>query len=73
MSLTADDVVRYRSARETESRGCGDAGAGGIVDGLFDTRLDGDYEDLIAFDDEKVRPLIGQARRFVASIESPLQ
>ncbi|MCA1670627.1 MAG: HEPN domain-containing protein [Thermomicrobia bacterium] len=47
-------------------------GLGDFYNGLFDTRLDGDYEDLIAFEDEKVRPLIVEARRFVASIESLL-
>ncbi|MCA1669178.1 MAG: HEPN domain-containing protein [Thermomicrobia bacterium] len=40
---------------------------------LFDTRLDGDYEDFVAFDDEKVRPLITEARRFVARIEELLR
>ncbi len=40
---------------------------------LFDMRLDGDYEDFVAFDDEKIRPLIDEVRRFVARVEEVLQ
>lgn len=48
-------------------------GLGDFYNELFDTRLDGDYEDLIAFDDEKVRPLIDETQRFVARVEELLQ
>lgn len=40
---------------------------------LFDLRLDGDYEDFTAFDEQKVRPLIAVARKFVARVESLIE
>jgi uncharacterized protein (UPF0332 family) len=48
-------------------------GLGDFYNALFDTRLDGDYEDLLTFDEEKVRPLIAEARRFIARIEELLK
>jgi uncharacterized protein (UPF0332 family) len=50
-----------------------DRDLGDFYNALFDTRLDGDYEDLLTFDEEKVRPLIVEARRFIARIEELLQ
>jgi uncharacterized protein (UPF0332 family) len=44
-------------------------GLGDFYNALFDTRLDGDYEDLLAFDEQQVRPLISDAKRFVARVE----
>jgi len=35
--------------------------------------LDGDYKDFVVFDEQKVRPLISEARRFVARIEELLR
>jgi uncharacterized protein (UPF0332 family) len=46
---------------------------GDFYNALFDTRLDGDYEDLLTFEEEKIRPLIAEARRFVAQIEELVQ
>ena len=46
---------------------------GKFYNALFDMRLDGDYEDFFAFDDEKVRPLIDEAQRFVARVAEILQ
>lgn len=48
-------------------------GLGKFYNALFDMRLDGDYEDFVAFDDEKIRPLIDEVRRFVARVEEVLQ
>lgn len=44
----------------------------GFYDELLAMRLDGDYKDFVLFDEQKVRPLIGEVRQFVASIESSL-
>lgn len=49
-------------------RGLGDF----YYNALFDTRLDGDYEDQLTLEEEKVRPLITEARRFVARVEELL-
>ena len=46
---------------------------GKFYNALFDMRLDGDYEDFVVFDEEKVRPLITEARQFVARVEELLQ
>ncbi len=43
-----------------------------FYDELSALRLDGDYKDFVVFDEQKVRPLIAEARQFVASIESLL-
>lgn len=45
---------------------------GDFYEELSALRLDGDYKDFVVFDEQKVRPLITEARRFVASIESLL-
>ncbi|MHB8647806.1 MAG: HEPN domain-containing protein [Thermomicrobiales bacterium] len=39
-----------------------------FYDELSALRLDADYEDFVVFDEEKVRPLIDEARQFVARV-----
>jgi uncharacterized protein (UPF0332 family) len=46
---------------------------GAFYNTLFDMRLDGDYEDFTAFDEQQVRPLIVYGKRFVARVEELLQ
>lgn len=53
--------------------GCIEPDLGKFFNTLFDMRLDGDYEGFVAFDDEKVRPIIVEARRFVARVEELLR
>ncbi len=43
-----------------------------FYDELSTMRLDGDYKDFVVFDEQKIRPLVTEVRRFVASIESLL-
>lgn len=40
---------------------------------LFEGRQQGDYHDLVRFEEQQVRPWIPQAQRFVARIEELLQ
>jgi len=40
---------------------------------LFEGRQQGDYHDLVRFEEQQVRPWISQAQRFVARIEVLLQ
>jgi len=40
---------------------------------LFEGRQQGDYHDLVRFEERQVRPWISQAQRFVARIEELLQ
>jgi len=42
---------------------------GSLYNRLFDYRHEGDYADFIEFQEAQVRPLIDQAREFVAHVE----
>jgi uncharacterized protein len=46
---------------------------GTLYNDLFRDRQDADYVDLVDFEERQVRPLIAEARRFVARVEELLQ
>jgi uncharacterized protein (UPF0332 family) len=49
------------------------AALGRLYRDLFESRQQGDYQDLVRFEEHQVRPWILEAQRFVARVEELLQ